>query len=247
MKSFNKIFIFTSMVSLIFSFGIISCDLITNNQYLEEETNIADLDERACDFLSREFFTVDTIITNTDTSIVMDTLLVILESKADSNTILLDSLIFNTDQIDVAQVSNLYDSIVTNLDTLIQDTTLQVTYAGKSSYLFFDGSYSGIMTAFVSWDFNGRNVNDYVEIYLINQAGDIAEIQSMNMPFETISGCTQEYVVDSNTGDINHTPVIKTRTSFYVEESSYLVRINVTQYISGTLQVPLHITLLEGN
>lgn len=247
MKNVNKIFILTSFTIVIFSFGMISCDLITNNQYIEEVSTISDLDDRACDFLSREFFTVDTIMTSTGTSIVTDTLLVILESKADSNTILLDSLIFNIDQIDVAQVSNLYDSIIVNLDTLIQDTTLQVTYTGNSSYLFFEGPYSGLMTAFVSWDFNGRNVNDYVELYLINRAGDVAEIHSLDIPFETISDCTQEYIIDTNTGDLAHTPVIKTRISFNIDESPYLMRIKVTQYISGTVQVPLHITLLEGN
>ncbi len=227
--------------------SMIACDLITPEQFKEEESFISDFDSRACSFLTRNLFPVDTLISGGDTSIVKDTLYVEIEARIDSLTTLLDSLISDTIFTNPTEFSSLFDLISDQQEVVRTDTTNLIHCNGNSAYVYFPNSSERKLTVFVGWEFNGLNVNDLVSIDFIDSEGVFASLDNQNMPIQTVSGCTMEYIVDEATGDMDHTPAIKTRTSYNFEAQPYLMRINVSQFIDGTSRVPLHISLLQND
>ena len=237
-------FIFASFLMLL---TILSCELITPDAYTESENSISNFDNIACNLMSRDFISVDTVRSGSDTSVVIDTLYIELEASSDDFTELLDSLIFEGNSSDVGQLSALYDSISAETRVIVMDTTNLVELGGRPGYLYFPNNTSGEFTVFVSWAFTGKNVSDYVSVDFINESGIQANIDTQDMPLETISGCIVEYTVNDETGEISHTPAIKTRTSFGLDSNPYLMRISRTQFIAGTPSVPLYIAILQND
>ena len=227
-------------------FSLTTCDLFTPETYAEAESEISSFDDIACGLLTKNLFAVDTVISGTDTSIVNDTLFLSVNARTNAFTTLFDSLVY-TPNSDQNQIAALFDSISMDLEMVTLDTTNLIDYSGSSAYVLFSGNPGALYTAFVSWDFTGNNVNDYVSIDFIDPSGNLVAVQTQDMPLETISGCTQEYTVDVETGEIAHTPAIKTRSSFNLDEKPYLMRLKVTQFIAGTQRVPLHLTILQND
>ncbi|MBC8193157.1 MAG: hypothetical protein H8E18_12305 [FCB group bacterium] len=245
-NSFNHRLI-SGLIMLCLLAPLMTCDLVTPEEFAEGETSISTFDDRACEFLSRELHPLDTIYSAQDTSVVVDTLYLELNAKMDSFTILLDSLLSDTVFTETSTFASLYDSIANQLDAVVLDTTNLVNYGGNSVYLHFPSAISGEATVFVSWAFDKNNVSDYVSIDLIDRDGNLANIASQDMPLAIVSGCTQEYVADFATAEIANTPVVKTRTTFDLEAIPYLVQVKVTKFIDGTSRVPLRITLLQND
>lgn len=235
-----------ALLIMILTVSLLTCDLLTPEEYESSLSTIASLDDRACDLLTREYHTVDTIMTSTDTTIVYDTLYVAADAITNAHTLLLDSLLEAGDQSGSVLLADLFDSVALSADTLLRDTTNMVTYSSESAYLFLTGEV-GEWVAFVGWAFTGNNVSDYTQIDIIDRDGNRAEMGAEHMPLSTISGCIQEYLADAETGEIAHSPAIKSRSEFAAESKPYLVRLQVTQFIDGTPRVPLHITLLEND
>jgi len=234
-------------LALVVFFSIQSCELITPDAYIEAESRISTFDSRACNFMTRDFIYIDTVFSGTDTSIVNDTLYHAIEAYSNDYTVLFDSLVFEANSSDIAQLGSLFDSIVTGSGVVLTDTTNLVGFNGTSEYLYFPNTSGGTFTVFVSWAFTGKNVSDYVTVDFINESGSPANILTLDMPLETISGCTVEYLANEETGAISDSPAIKTRTSFDLESTPYLMRVTRTQFIAGTEEVPLYIALLQND
>ncbi|MBT3254315.1 MAG: hypothetical protein HN995_07290 [Candidatus Marinimicrobia bacterium] len=226
---------------------ILTCELITPETYSESENSISSFDDQACALMTRDYIRIDTVISGTDTSVVRDTLYLAQEAKSNAFTTRFDSLVFDANSTDVTQLASLMDSIAIGIEMISPDTTNMVYLNGSTAYLHFPNDISGIFTVFVSWAFNGNNVNDYISIDFIDENGVPANIHNQDMPLETVSGCTIDYIVDEDTGENAHTAAIKTRTSFNLNSNPYLMRIKLTQFIAGTSRVPLHIALLQND
>jgi hypothetical protein len=234
-------------LSLIALFSIMGCDLFTPDTYSESENTITNYDSRACNFMTRDFIYIDTVYSGSDTTVINDTLYLAIQAHSDGFTDLFDSLVFDTNSGDVTQLSALFDSIAAVSGMITTDTTNLVEVNGTSDYLYFQNNSSGEYTVFVSWDFNGKNVSDYVSIDLISQSGSQADILTNDMPLETISGCTVEYLSNAETGEISDTPAIKTRLTFDLDATPYLMRVKRTQFLAGTAKVPLYIAILQND
>jgi|FLOH01.1.fsa_nt_gi hypothetical protein len=239
--------VMSACLSLAVLFSFESCDLFTPDAYSESENNITSFDSRACSFMTRDFIHIDTVYSGSDTTVINDTLYIAIQAHQDDFTELFDSLVFEANSEDVTQLSALFDSIATESGMITRDTTNLVELNEGSEYLYFNNNSGGEHTVFVSWAFNANNVSDYVSIDFVNRSGIQAEVSTQDMPLSTISGCTVEYLANEETGEISDTPAIKTRVTFKLDSNPYVMRVKRTQFIAGSIKVPLYLAILQND
>lgn len=210
MKKLRMLIILMFLPSLVIVFYSACVD------YEEEAFSISSLDAQACEYLTRELYPADTLYTEEGE---IDTILVDTVFKAIS-TSLLRNLVDTTwaSASDSTIISTFFDSLSVTLDSLIVDTILRMSFPteGDTSYAFFDNSgYNGSIPDLVLF------VDDFITIDIVRGDGTTVSETTTRIPLETIVGCTQ---VVETAGNEEVISVIKTRYSFELEQSTYLVR-----------------------
>jgi len=207
------------------------CDEFLPNDFRQEDFQIVDLDARACEYLSRDLFKLDSVTVDTITSYFTDTLAVFLST---SNLLdIIDTTQF-ADSLDITDsliISEKFDELIQKLDPMIEDTTMSITNPNGQNvcYVSYTHTANNKTTYFyVGWkykwlaDLNTDNIDAFVDIDLINKDVGLVARATDNITLEMSSGCTQ-YVAWRD----NFFPTIKAKNAFTLEKGDYLVSVEL--------------------
>ena len=223
-------FLLMAGIFLVTLFWILGCESMLPENYQQDESyTMSELDEIACEYLSRDPEIRDTIIVGTDTS----TALRYKELEATLlDQILVAGMIADSDSV-VVDAS--FDSLTTVMDTLVADTTLLIQFPGSATcYLLYNyippaGQSSGTVYIYSSMIFTAENLYTYLKAELLTRkASSIASSTVSQMDLETIAGCS-EFVEIEGTGSQFVVPKIRGRNSFELQQGIYLVQFTPTE------------------
>jgi len=225
---------------------LVGCKEFLPEDLQEEEFAVSTLDERACEYLTRPLILSDTTYNDQGevVSVTFDTLYMAITSTYNDLAAELDSLIIVGADTNVFRIGAIFDSLSNQLDTLVMDTTLSVSYpAGEdTSYTFYyhptpQGGVTDDVFFFVSWRFVIApaldNTDDFVAIDLIRRDGTLVSEKAEPWPPEAVAGCSELVTIVPSGEEI--IPKVRTRVVFELDEAPYLVRFAISETNPGEI------------